>query len=441
LIFIWLFAKVTVTLHFQNKFKKDMSYLFSSESVSEGHPDKVADQISDALLDQFLAYDDHSRCAIESFVTTGQVVIMGEVRSEVYIDLQTIARNTIKRIGYTKAEYQFDGNSCGILTAIHEQSADINQGVDRQDEDDQGAGDQGMMFGYATNETENYMPVSLDLAHLIMRTLADIRKEGKVMTYLRPDAKSQVTVQYSDAGIPERIDTIVVSTQHDEFDEDERMLARIKDDVIHILIPRVKQQIHSQKVLDLFGLDIKYYVNPTGKFVIGGPHGDTGLTGRKIIVDTYGGKGAHGGGAFSGKDSSKVDRSAAYAARHIAKNMVAAGVSDEMLVQVSYAIGVAQPMNIYVNTYGRSHVAMSDGEIAKKIEQLFDLRPKAIERTLKLRQPMYLETAAYGHMGRKPEIIQKTFTSHYHETKTIDVELFTWEKLDRIEEIKRAFGL
>jgi S-adenosylmethionine synthetase len=418
-----------------------MSYLFSSESVSEGHPDKVADQISDALLDQFLAYDDKARCAIESFVTTGQVVIMGEVRSEVYIDLQTIARNTIKRIGYTKAEYQFDGNSCGILTAIHEQSADINQGVDRADEDNQGAGDQGMMFGYATNETENYMPVSLDLAHLIMRTLADIRKEGKVMTYLRPDAKSQVTVQYSDQGVPERIDTIVVSTQHDEFDEDEAMLARIKDDVINILIPRVKQQIHSQKVLDLFGLDIKYYVNPTGKFVIGGPHGDTGLTGRKIIVDTYGGKGAHGGGAFSGKDSSKVDRSAAYAARHIAKNMVAAGVADEMLVQVAYAIGVAQPMNIYVNTYGRSHVSMSDGEIAKKIEKLFDLRPKAIERTLKLRQPMYLETAAYGHMGRKPEVVKKTFTSHYHETKTIDVELFTWEKLDRVDDIKREFGL
>ena len=418
-----------------------MTYLFSSESVSEGHPDKVADQISDAILDQFLAYDDKARCAIESFVTTGQVVIMGEVRSEVYIDLQTIARNTIKRIGYTKAEYQFDGNSCGILSAIHEQSADINRGVDNGNEEEQGAGDQGMMFGYATNETENFMPVSLDLAHLIMRTLADIRKEGKEMTYLRPDAKSQVTIQYSDAGIPERIDTIVVSTQHDEFDEDEKMLARIKDDVINILIPRVKQQIHSQKVLDLFGLDIKYYVNPTGKFVIGGPHGDTGLTGRKIIVDTYGGKGAHGGGAFSGKDSSKVDRSAAYAARHIAKNMVAAGVADEMLVQVSYAIGIAKPMNIYVNTYGRSKVAMSDGEIAKKIEKLFDLRPKAIERTLKLRQPMYSETAAYGHMGRKCEVVKKTFTSHYHETKTIDVELFTWEKLDRVDDIRKEFGI
>jgi len=418
-----------------------MSYLFSSESVSEGHPDKVADQISDAILDQFLAYDPKARCAIESFVTTGQVVIMGEVRSDVYIDLQTMARKTIKRIGYTKAEYQFDGDSCGILSAIHEQSADINRGVDNGNEDEQGAGDQGMMFGYATNETESYMPVSLDLAHLIMRTLADIRKEGKEMTYLRPDSKSQVTVQYSDEGIPERIDTIVVSTQHDEFDEDEKMLAKIKDDVINILIPRVKQQIHSQKVLDLFGLDIKYYVNPTGKFVIGGPHGDTGLTGRKIIVDTYGGKGAHGGGAFSGKDSSKVDRSAAYAARHIAKNMVAAGVADEMLVQISYAIGVAKPMNIYVNTYGRSNVQMTDGEIAKKIEKLFDLRPKAIERTLKLRQPMYSETAAYGHMGRKCEVVKKTFTSHYHETKTIDVELFTWEKLDRVDDIRKEFGL
>ena len=418
-----------------------MSYLFSSESVSEGHPDKVADQISDAILDQFLAYDPHARVACESFVTTGQVVLMGEVSSDVYIDLQTIARNTIKRIGYTKAEYQFDGDSCGILSAIHEQSQDINRGVDRADEEEQGAGDQGMMFGYATNETESYMPVSLDLAHLIMRTLADIRKEGKVMTYLRPDSKSQVTVQYSDNGVPERIDTIVVSTQHDEFADDETMLARIKDDVINILIPRVKQQIHSQKVLDLFGLDIKYYVNPTGKFVIGGPHGDTGLTGRKIIVDTYGGKGAHGGGAFSGKDSSKVDRSAAYAARHIAQNMVAAGVADEMLVQVAYAIGMAHPMNIYVNTYGRSRVQMSDSEIARKVEQLFDLRPKAIERTLKLRQPMYVETAAYGHMGRKPEVVKKVFTSHYHETREIDVELFTWEKLDRVDDIKKAFGL
>ena len=418
-----------------------MSYLFSSESVSEGHPDKVADQISDAILDQFLAYDEKARVACESFVTTGQVVIMGEVSSNVYIDLQTIARNTIKRIGYTKAEYQFDGNSCGILSAIHEQSGDINRGVDNGNEEEQGAGDQGMMFGYATNETENYIPVSLDLAHLIVKTLADIRKEGKTMTYLRPDSKSQVTVQYSDNGVPERIDTIVVSTQHDEFDEDERMLAKIKDDVINILMPRVKQQIKSDKVLALFGDDIKYYVNPTGKFVIGGPHGDTGLTGRKIIVDTYGGKGAHGGGAFSGKDSSKVDRSAAYAARHIAKNMVAAGVSDEILVQISYAIGVAKPMNIYVNTYGKSNVKMSDGEIAAKIEQLFDLRPKSIERELKLRQPMYSETAVYGHMGRQPETVTKTFTSHYHETKTIDVELFTWEKLDAVNKIKKCFNL
>ena len=418
-----------------------MSYLFSSESVSEGHPDKVADQISDAILDQFLAYDEKARVACESFVTTGQVVIMGEVSSNVYIDLQTIARNTIKRIGYTKAEYQFDGNSCGILSAIHEQSGDINRGVDNGNEEEQGAGDQGMMFGYATNETENYMPVSLDLAHLIVKTLADIRKDGKEMTYLRPDSKSQVTVQYSDGGVPERIDTIVVSTQHDEFDEDEKMLAKIKDDVINILMPRVKKHIKSEKVLALFGDDIKYYVNPTGKFVIGGPHGDTGLTGRKIIVDTYGGKGAHGGGAFSGKDSSKVDRSAAYAARHIAKNMVAAGVADEILVQISYAIGVAKPMNIYVNTYGRSNVKMSDGEIAAKIEELFDLRPKAIERELKLRQPMYSETAAYGHMGRQPETVSKTFTSHYHETKTIDVELFTWEKLDAVDKIKKCFNL
>lgn len=397
-----------------------MSYLFSSESVSEGHPDKVSDQISDALLDQFLAYDDKAHCAIETFVTTGQVVIMGEVTSEAYIDLQAIARKTIKNIGYTKAEYQFDGNSCGILSAIHEQSADINRGVSREEEDNQGAGDQGMMFGYACNETENYMPVSLDLAHLIMTTLADIRKEGKEMTYLRPDSKSQVTVEYSDDNVPQRIDTIVVSTQHDEFDDDDdRMLARIKDDVLNILMPRVKAQIHSEKVLALFGDDIKYYVNPTGKFVIGGPHGDTGLTGRKIIVDTYGGKGGHGGGAFSGKDSSKVDRSAAYAARYIAKNMVAAGVADEMLVQLAYAIGVAEPVSVYVNTYGRSHVAMSDGEIAAKIKEMFDLRPKAIERKFKLRQPMYLETAAYGHMGRKNEVVTKTFTSHYHETRTM----------------------
>lgn len=419
-----------------------MSYLFSSESVSEGHPDKVADQISDALLDQFLAYDSQSHCAIETFNTTGQVIIMGEVRSKEYIDLQTIARKTINKIGYTKSEYQFDGNSCGVLTAIHEQSDDINRGVSRQEEDEQGAGDQGMMFGYAVNETENYMPATLDLAHLIVRTLADIRKEGKEMTYLRPDSKSQVTIEYSDNGVPQRIDTIVVSTQHDEFDDDDdRMLARIKEDVLHILMPRVKAQIHSEKVLALFGDDIKYYVNPTGKFVIGGPHGDTGLTGRKIIVDTYGGKGGHGGGAFSGKDSSKVDRSAAYAARYIAKNMVAAGVADEMLVQLAYAIGVAEPVSVYVNTYGRSHVAMSDGEIAAKIKEMFDLRPKAIERKFKLRQPMYLETAAYGHMGRKNEVVTKTFTSHYHETRTIDVELFTWEKLDSVDNIRKAFDL
>lgn len=419
-----------------------MNYLFSSESVSEGHPDKVADQISDALVDQFLAYDENAHCAIESFVTTGQVVIMGEVRSNVYIDLQNIARKTINQIGYTKSEYQFDGNSCGVLTAIHEQSDDIDRGVSREKEEDQGAGDQGMMFGYATNETENYMPVTLDLAQLIMRVLADIRKEGKQMTYLRPDSKSQVTVEYSEEGIPQRIDTIVVSTQHDEFDtDDERMLAKIKDDVLNILMPRVKAEIHSEKVLALFGDDIKYFVNPTGKFVIGGPHGDTGLTGRKIIVDTYGGKGAHGGGAFSGKDPSKVDRSAAYAARHIAKNMVAAGVADEMLVQVSYAIGVAEPVNIYVNTYGRSRVQMSDGEIAKKIEKLFDLRPKAIEKDLKLRQPIYRETAAYGHMGRKNEVVNKTFTSRYHETKEMEVELFTWEKLDRVDDIRKEFGI
>lgn len=419
-----------------------MSYLFSSESVSEGHPDKVSDQISDAILDQFLAYDADARVAVETLVTTGQVVIAGEVRSSEYIDLQTIARRTIKKIGYTKSEYQFDGDSCGILNAIHEQSDDINRGIDNGTVEDQGAGDQGMMFGYACNETENYMPVTLDLAHLIMRTLADIRKEGKQMTYLRPDSKSQVTVEYSDDGVPQRITTIVVSTQHDEFDTDDaRMLARIEDDVKHILIPRVKEQIHSEKVLALFNDDITYLVNPTGKFVIGGPNGDTGLTGRKIIVDTYGGKGAHGGGAFSGKDSSKVDRSAAYAARHIAKNMVAAGVADEMLVQVSYAIGKAEPVSIYVNTYGKSHVDMTDGEIASKISRMFDLRPKAIERELKLRQPMYLETAAYGHMGRRNEVVSKTFTSRYHEKKTIDVELFTWEKLDMVDEIRKELKI
>ena len=424
-----------------------MSYLFSSESVSEGHPAKVADQISDAILDQFLAYDDKARCAVESFVTTGQVVIMGEVRSSEYIDLATMARRTINRIGYTKSEYQFDGNSCGILTAIHEQSDDINRGVDHDNDDDQGAGDQGMMFGYATNETENFMPVGLDLAQLIMKTLADIRKEGRQMTYLRPDSKSQVTIEYSDNGVPQRIDTIVVSTQHDDFikdangnDDDDAMLAQIRKDVIEILMPRVKEQV-GEKVLALFNDGIKYFVNPTGKFVIGGPHGDTGLTGRKIIVDTYGGKGAHGGGAFSGKDSSKVDRSAAYAARYIAKNMVAAGVADEMLVQVAYAIGVAEPVSVYVDTYGKSHVGISDGEIASRITKLFNLRPKAIERTLKLRQPMYLETAAYGHMGRRNEVVKKTFTSRYHERKTIDVELFTWEKLDRVEDIRKEFGL
>lgn len=424
-----------------------MAYLFSSESVSEGHPDKVADQISDALLDQFLAYDENARCAIETFNTTGQVVIMGEVKSKEYIDLQTIARKTILNIGYNKAEYQFDGNSCGIMTAIHEQSDDINRGVDRADENDQGAGDQGMMFGYACNETDNLMPVSLDLAHLIVRTLADIRKEGRQMTYLRPDSKSQVTIEYGDDNTPRRIDTIVVSTQHDDFikhsdgtDNDEAMLAKIREDVVNILIPRVKAQL-GEKVLGLFNDDIKYMVNPTGKFVIGGPHGDTGLTGRKIIVDTYGGKGAHGGGAFSGKDSSKVDRSAAYAARYIAKNMVAAGVADEMLVQLAYAIGVAQPVSVYVNTYGRSHVQLTDGEIAERIKTMFDLRPKAIERTLKLRQPMYLETAAYGHMGRRNEVVKKTFESRYHEKKKIDVELFTWEKLDKVTEIKTAFGL
>ena len=432
-----------------------MAYLFSSESVSEGHPDKVADQISDALLDQFLAYDEKARCAIESFVTTGQVVIMGEVRSEVYIDLETIARKTINKIGYTKSEYKFDGDSCGILSAIHEQSGDINRGVDKelkgggQTAEDQGAGDQGMMFGYAVNETENYMPVSLDLAHRLVYELAEIRREGKEMTYLRPDSKSQVTIEYSDEGLPQRIHTIVVSTQHDEFvsakdagsqeEADTQMLERISEDVKNILVPRVKAGIHSNKVLDLFNDEIIYHVNPTGKFVIGGPNGDTGLTGRKIIVDTYGGKGAHGGGAFSGKDSSKVDRSAAYAARYIAKNMVAAGVADEMLVQISYAIGVAKPLNIYVNTYGKSRVNMTDSEIAERIEKMFDLTPKGIERQLKLRQPMYLETAAYGHMGRPNEVVRKTFTSRYHDEKTMDVELFTWEKLDQVERIRREF--
>ena len=418
-----------------------MAYLFSSESVSEGHPDKVADQISDALLDQFLAYDSDAHCAIETFVTTGQVVIMGEVRSKEYVDLQNIARKTIKKIGYTKSEYQFDGDSCGIMSAIHEQSEDIDRGVNRANEDEQGAGDQGMMFGYAINETENYMPVSLDLAHLIMRVLADIRKEGKEMTYLRPDAKSQVTIEYNDDHTPRRIHTIVVSTQHDEFDsDDDRMLAKIKADVINILIPRVKAAC-DDKTRALFNDDILYYVNPTGKFVIGGPHGDTGLTGRKIIVDTYGGKGAHGGGAFSGKDPSKVDRSAAYASRYIAKNLVAAGVSDEVLVQISYAIGEAKPINIYVNTYGRGKVGMTDGEIAQKIGEMYDLRPKAIEKKFGLRNPIYFETAAYGHMGRPYEVKEKTFESRYHETKVMQVELFTWEKLDDVERIKQAFGI
>lgn len=429
-----------------------MSYLFSSESVSEGHPDKVADQISDAILDQFLAYDESAHCAVESFVTTGQVIIMGEVRSKEYIDLQAIARRAIKHVGYTKAEYQFDHNSCGVLTAIHEQSDDIDRGVSREEEEQQGAGDQGMMFGYASNETDNYMPATLDLAHLIMRTLADIRKEGKLMTYLRPDAKSQVTIEYNDNNEPMRIDTIVVSTQHDPFvtpendtpeaqqKADKAMLDRIREDVIRIVIPRVKDAA-GNKLQALFNDDIKYMVNPTGKFVIGGPHGDTGLTGRKIIVDTYGGRGAHGGGSFSGKDPSKVDRSAAYATRYIAKNMVAAGVADEMLVQLAYAIGVAEPVSVYVNTFSRSHVKESDADIARKIEELFDLRPKAIERMLKLRQPMYFETAAYGHMGRENQVVSKTFTSLYHERKTMEIELFTWEKIDQTERIRKAFGL
>mgnify|MGYP003372389792 FL=1 len=418
-----------------------MRHLFTSESVSEGHPDKISDQISDALLDYFLAYDRNAHCAIETFVTTGQVVIMGEVRSSTYIDLQNVARETINKAGYTKAEYQFDGDSCGILTAIHEQSDDINRGVSNKDTDEQGAGDQGMMFGYATNETENYMPVSLDLAHLIMRTLSDIRKEGKEMTYLRPDAKSQVTIEYTENKKPLRIDTIVVSTQHDDFDvDDKKMLDKIKNDVINILMPRVISQCDS-KIQKLFNSNIKYLVNPTGKFVIGGPHGDTGLTGRKIIVDTYGGRGAHGGGAFSGKDPSKVDRSAAYMARYIAKNMVAAGVADEILVQLAYAIGVAAPVSVSVDTYGHNNVGMSDGDIAQKIFEMFDLRPKAIERQLKLNQPMYTETAAYGHMGRKNEVVNKTFTSRYHGTKNIQVELFTWEKLDMVDTIKDSFRI
>lgn len=427
-----------------------MGYLFTSESVSEGHPDKVADQISDAVLDELLAFDPNSKVACETLVTTGQVVVAGEVKSEAYVDLQEIARRTVRRIGYTKAEYKFEAESCGVFSAIHEQSADINRGVERQDPMEQGAGDQGMMFGYATNETENYMPLSLDLSHKILRVLAEIRREGKEMTYLRPDAKSQVTIEYDDNGKPVRVDTIVVSTQHDEFiqptdgkqeEADRKMLDKIRQDVITILMPRVIAEIHDPAILRLFDEHITYHVNPTGKFVIGGPHGDTGLTGRKIIVDTYGGKGAHGGGAFSGKDPSKVDRSAAYAARHIAKNMVAAGVADEMLVQISYAIGVARPVNIYVNTYGRSHVSLSDGEIAQKIDALFDLRPKAIEDRLKLRNPIYEETAAYGHMGRQPQTVIKEFHSRYMPTKTLEVELFTWEKLDYVAQIKEAFGL
>ena len=421
--------------------------------MSEGHPDKVADQISDAVLDKLLAYDPNSKVACETLVTTGQVVIAGEVKTSAYVDLQLIAREVINKIGYTKSEYMFEGNSCGVFSAIHEQSADINRGVEREDPMNQGAGDQGMMFGYATNETENYMPLSLDLAHNILRVLADIRREGKEMLYLRPDAKSQVTIEYDDNGKPVRIDTIVVSTQHDEFiapadsskeaqlKADEQMLAQIRKDVIEVLMPRVIADIHNEEVLALFNDNIIYHVNPTGKFVIGGPHGDTGLTGRKIIVDTYGGKGAHGGGAFSGKDPSKVDRSAAYAARHIAKNLVAAGVADEMLVQVSYAIGVARPINIYVDTYGRSRVNMTDGEIAKKIDELFDLRPRAIEERLKLRNPIYAETAAYGHMGRKPEVVTKSFRSRYEGDKDVTVELFTWEKLDYVDKVREAFGL
>ncbi|MDR0746225.1 MAG: methionine adenosyltransferase [Mediterranea sp.] len=430
-----------------------MSYLFTSESVSEGHPDKVADQISDAVLDELLAYDLSSKVACETLVTTGQVVLAGEVKSEAYVDLQDVARQVIKRIGYTKGEYMFEGNSCGVFSAIHEQSADINRGVERKDPMEQGAGDQGMMFGYATNETENYMPLSLDLSHRILQTLADIRREGEVMTYLRPDAKSQVTIEYDDNGKPVRIDTIVVSTQHDDFVQpangsveaqlkaDEEMLAVIRKDVTRTLMPRVIASINHPEVLTLFNDHITYHVNPTGKFVIGGPHGDTGLTGRKVIVDTYGGKGAHGGGAFSGKDPSKVDRSAAYAARHIAKNLVAAGVADEILIQVSYAIGVARPINIYVNTYGRSRINMSDGEIAGKIDELFDLRPKAIEDRLKLRNPIYSETAAYGHMGREPRVVTKRFNSRYQADKALEVELFTWEKLDYVDQVKAAFGL
>ncbi len=417
-----------------------MAYLFTSESVSEGHPDKIADQISDALIDNFLAFDPNSKVACETLVTTGQVFLAGEVKSDIYLDVQKIARDVINRIGYTKSDYMFEGNSCGVLSAIHEQSQDINQGVDRKNPEEQGAGDQGMMFGYATNETENYMPLALDLSHMILRELAALRRENSDITYLRPDSKAQVTIEYSDDNVPQRIEAIVVSTQHDDFDEEEAMLAKIKSDIVSILIPRVVAQLKPE-IQKLFTSDIKYHINPTGKFVIGGPHGDTGLTGRKIIVDTYGGKGAHGGGAFSGKDPSKVDRSAAYATRHIAKNMVAAGVADEILVQVSYAIGVAAPMGIYVNTYGTSKVDLHDGEIAKKVEELFDMRPYAIEQRLKLRNPIYEETAAYGHMGRTNEVITKTFLSPYRDEITLEVELFTWEKLDFVDKIKTAFGL
>ena len=415
-----------------------MSYLFTSESVSEGHPDKVADQISDALLDQFLAYDPNSKVACETLVTTGQVVLAGEVKSKTYIDAPEVARDVIRQIGYTKSEYRFEAESCGVFSSIHEQSGDINRGVEREDPLNQGAGDQGMMFGYATNETANYMPLALDLSHSLLIELANIRKkELHLMPYLRPDAKSQVTIRYNDNGTPECIDTIVISTQHDEFGSDEAMQKKIKEDVINILTPRVKTK-YPAHVQALFNDSIKFHVNPTGKFVIGGPHGDTGLTGRKIIVDTYGGKGAHGGGAFSGKDPSKVDRSAAYAARHIAKNLVAAGVSDEILVQVAYAIGVAQPMNIFVNTFGKSKVNLSDSEIAEKVATIFDMRPKAIENRLKLRNPIYLETAAYGHMGREPQTVVKTFTSRYEPSKKVEVELFTWEKLDYVDIIKKT---
>ncbi|WP_456379534.1 methionine adenosyltransferase [Lutibacter sp.] len=418
-----------------------MSYLFTSESVSEGHPDKVADQISDALVDNFLAFDKNSKIACETLVTTGQVILAGEVKSKTYLDVQKIARDVINKIGYTKSEYMFDGNSCGVFSSIHEQSQDINQGVDRESKEQQGAGDQGMMFGYATNETENYMPLALDLSHKILVELAELRRENNEITYLRPDSKSQVTIEYTDDNVPFRIKDIVVSTQHDDFGpDDETMLAKIKSDIISILIPRVIAKLPAS-IKALFNNNIEYHVNPTGKFVIGGPHGDTGLTGRKIIVDTYGGKGAHGGGAFSGKDPSKVDRSAAYATRHIAKNIVAAGVADEVLIQVSYAIGVVKPMGIYVNTYGTSNVEKGDGEIAEIIESIFDMRPFAIEERLKLRQPMYLETAAYGHMGRKSEVVTKTFKNVDGTEKIVDVELFTWEKLDYVAKVKEAFSL